>query len=54
MNMKKKLGDLTVRELKELQKEKCRTTPCRDCCFKHCCVDNKVDLEEEIEVKNND
>lgn len=49
--MKKKLGDLTVRELKKLQKEKCRIYPCRDCPFNHCCIDNKVDLEQEIEVE---
>ena len=49
--MKKKLGDLTVRELKELQKEKCRINTCRYCPFKGCCVSNRIDLDQEIEVE---
>lgn len=50
--MKKKIGDLSVRELKELEKEKCRTNTCHVCPFKNCCIGNSVDLDQEIEVED--
>jgi len=50
--MKKKIGDLTIRELKDLQNGICWTmVGCSDCPYKHCCLDTKIDLDQEIEVK---
>lgn len=48
--MKKKLGDMTIRELLKEQERICKFTKCKDCPFEDCCVTFNVDLEEEVEV----
>ena len=50
--MKKKIGDLTIRELKKEQDKICnKDTNCSECPFEDCCVDIKIDLEKEVEVE---
>lgn len=49
--MKKKLGDLTIRELKKEQDKICKDTKCSECPFEECCVSEKIDLEKEVEVE---
>lgn len=51
--MKKKLGDLTIKELKEIQDKWCDVLVfCKDCPFTDCCVNTrKIDLNQEIEVE---
>lgn len=51
-NMKKKIGDLTIREAKEMQNKICNTiVGCKGCPFHACCINNYIDLEREIEVE---
>lgn len=49
--MKKKLGDLTIRELKDEQDIICKSTICKDCPFKECCITYYIDLDQEVEVE---
>jgi hypothetical protein len=51
--MKKKLGDLTIKEVKEIQEKICKgIKACSDCPFSVCCIyTERVDLDKEIEVE---
>ena len=50
--MKKKIGDLTIKEIKEMQDKVCNVlVGCKDCPFSSCCIDNHIDLDQEIEVE---
>lgn len=51
--MKKKLGDLTLKEAKEVQEKICKgIIACSDCPFVDCCIDTeRIDLDKEIEVE---
>ena len=51
--MKKKLGDLTLKEVKEIQDKICDNfISCADCPFTHCCMDTKkINLNQEVEVE---
>jgi hypothetical protein len=60
--MKKKLGDLTLREVIELRDKPCPTTYCRECRKNYSAIhaickanieydDGYLDLEEEVEVE---
>lgn len=52
--MKKKIGDLTLREIKKEQDKVCNVTfDCTDCPFSACCIDDNIDLDKEIEVEEN-
>lgn len=55
-SMKKKLGDLTLREVKEMQDKICdNCIICNECPFTDCCIDtSKIDLDKEVEVEKND
>ena len=53
--MKKKIGDLTLREIKREQDKVCNIKfECSKCPFRHCCVSETLDLDQEIEVKEYD
>lgn len=47
----KTVGDLTIREVKEIEDKICNDD-CGNCPFGECCVTNYCDLEQEIEVDN--
>lgn len=50
--MKKKIGDLTIREAKEMQDKICNlNVVCKDCSFYDCCINDCIDLNQEIEVE---
>ena len=50
--MKKKIGDLTIREVKEMQDKICNVmVGCEDCPFYDCCLSVKIDLDKEVEVE---
>ena len=51
--MIKKLGDLTIRELKKCQDKICNEHDCYECPFKECCVTHEVNFEQEVEVEEN-
>lgn len=49
--MKKKIGDLTLREIKKEQDKVCNVVVnCKDCPFSACCIEDRIDLDKEIEV----
>ena len=49
---KKKIGDLTLREAKEMQDKICNVIiGCKDCPFYDCCINDCIDLDQEIEVE---
>lgn len=51
-SMKKKIGDLTIREAKEMQDKICNVIiDCKDCPFCDCCINDCIDLDQEIEVE---
>lgn len=53
--MKKKIGDLTLKEAKEMQDKICNIVVCcEDCPFTHCCINDSIDLDQEIDVEEND
>jgi len=54
--MKKKLGDLTLKEVKEMQDKICdNCIICNECPFTDCCIDtSKIDLDQEIEVEKDE
>lgn len=50
--MKKKIGDLTLREVKAIEDKICNGSfDCDACPFAECCVSDYCDLDKEIEVK---
>lgn len=50
--MKKKIGDLTLREAKEMQDKICNViVDCADCPFYAYCIKDYIDLDQEIEIK---
>ena len=50
--MKKKIGDLTIKEAKEMQDEICNSNViCEDCPFYDCCINDCIDLDQEIEIE---
>lgn len=51
--MKKRIGNLTLKEVKEMQDKICNViVSCEDCPFSACCIDNYIDLDQEIEVED--
>lgn len=52
--MKKKIGDLTLREIKKEEDKVCDKFDCSECPFRHCCISDAFDLEEEVEVEDNE
>lgn len=48
--MKKKIGDLTLREVKEIEDKIC-DGDCPNCPFCECCITDFCDLGQEIEVE---
>lgn len=53
--MKKKIGDLTLREIKKERDKACSAQPdCSECPFRHCCISDVFDLEQEVEVEDNE
>ena len=49
---KKKIGDLTIREAKEMQDKICDLNiGCEDCPFYDCCIKDCIDLDKEIEIE---
>lgn len=53
--MKKKIGDLTLREMIKEQDKVCQIKfDCSGCPFRRCCVVEVTDLEQEIEVEDNE
>lgn len=49
---KKKIGDLTIREAKEIQNKICDLNiGCEDCPFYDCCINDCIDFDQEIEVE---
>ena len=51
--MIKKLGDLTITELKAIEEEQCKKyKSCLDCPFNQVCITG-IDLNQEIEVEDN-
>lgn len=50
--MKKKIKDLTLAEAKKIQDKICNIElSCCECPFRHCCIDDNIDFEQEIEVE---
>lgn len=49
--MIKKLGDMTIKELKKEQDKICGDTNCEKCPFKECCVTHQINLEQEVEIE---
>ena len=52
--MKKKIGDLTLNELKEIQVKECDKYQCIRCPFNEYCIRSDVDLNKEIEVEEDE
>lgn len=49
---KKKLRDLTIKEAKEMQDKICDVIiGCKDCPFYDCCINDCIDLDQEIEIE---
>ena len=50
--MKKKIKDLTLAEAKKIQDKICNIEfSCYECPFKHCCIDNRFEEDEDKEIE---